>query len=128
MPDRVVEAVSGPAAETELPEAEVQHHTTRPAADADPTRKATVLSHLRTRWELRPFPFRPHTGGKSLPAHEQTEVMLRIEYAFANPLYGIMSKAAAPKIAERIIAAFERRIGDVVHKPSTTSQTEVLRS
>ncbi|KAF2157503.1 hypothetical protein K461DRAFT_273685 [Myriangium duriaei CBS 260.36] len=130
-PETVVEAVSGPRAESTLA---TDKPSSRPADD--PTRKDSVLTHLRTRWELRPFPYKPGPlrGDQNAveqkaehPVQHQTEVMLSIEYAFANPLYAVMSKAAAPKLAERMIEAFEKRIGHVVHRPSSAGQTSVLR-
>lgn len=102
LPERVVEAVAGRDAETSLSEAEVPHHS--PRKDGDAARTNGVLSHLRTRWEIRP------------KGEGSTEARLSIEYAFANPLYAVMSRAAAPRIAERMIEAFERRIGEVVGK------------
>lgn len=41
---------------------------------------------------------------------EKTQVHLDIEFAFANPLYAALSKAAAPKVAEKMIEAFEKRV------------------
>lgn len=99
-PERmVVEAVSG-TAETLLAAAEIAHHHSRPVIDQDPTRKGDVLSHLSTRWTLKPGP-------------EETEVNLAIEYRFANPMYAALSQAAAPKVAEKMIEAFEGRVKKV---------------
>lgn len=35
---------------------------------------------------------------------------LTIEYQFVNPIYNALSAAAAPKVAEKIIGAFEDRV------------------
>lgn len=122
-----LEAVSG-ATETTLPADAIAHHNPRPSPDADPSRNATVLTHLLTRWHLRPFPYKPGpisgSGGKPqeepapLEAREQTEVNLSIEYCFANPLYSAMSAAAAPKVAEKMVEAFECRVRAVLDGPS----------
>lgn len=44
----------------------------------------------------------------------QTEVRLKIEYAFANPLYAALSAAAAPKVADKMIQAFEERVRETM--------------
>lgn len=95
-PERVVEAVSG-LTESSLRPGEVPHHSARPAAERDPTRNGDVLTRLATRWTLK-------------PVGEKTEVELAIEYQFANPIYGALSAAAAPKVAEKMIEAFEGRV------------------
>ena len=112
-PGRVVEAVSGRTDSALSPE-QVPHHSERPAADRDPTRNESVLTHLSTTWTLRPFPYRPPppaAGQKTDgPGIETTDVNLVIEYQFANPVYGVLSAAAAPKVAEKMIEAFENRV------------------
>ena len=112
-PGRVVEAVSG-RTNTALSSEAVPHHNERPAAEQDPTRNESVLTHLSTTWTLRPFPYKPpppsaeqKTDG---PGIETTDVNLVIEYQFANPVYGALSAAAAPKVAEKMIEAFENRV------------------
>ncbi|KAF4547766.1 Polyketide cyclase / dehydrase and lipid transport-like protein [Elsinoe fawcettii] len=136
VPNETVEAISGPAVETSLSAEALEHHSPRPAAESDPTRKGDVLTHLRTTWELRSFPYKPgplkshqnpveETG--NVPAQEQTEVILGIEYKFANPFYGAMSKAAAPKVAEYMVEAFEKRIQDVLHRPAAGVKTGVIK-
>jgi coenzyme Q-binding protein COQ10 len=131
-PERmVVEAVSG-TAETSLEAAEVAHHHSRPALDQDPTRKGDVLSHLSTRWTLTPYPYKPppasavdaasthknHEETSPVPGLEKTEVNLAIEFRFANPMYAALSQAAAPKVAEKMIEAFEGRVKKVVEGPA----------
>ena len=48
------------------------------------------------------------TKSASEVAH-RTDVGLYVEYVFRNPIYGAMSKVAAPKVAGRIVEAFEER-------------------
>lgn len=124
VPGEVVEAVSG-ATETSLSAQRIEHHNPRPAEDQDPSRNATVLTHLMTRWSLKPFPFKPGpTQGSPQentsphPARPQTEVNLAIDYAFANPMYGVLSAAAAPKVADKMIQAFETRVKAMLDGPS----------
>jgi coenzyme Q-binding protein COQ10 len=130
-PNQVVEAVSGDTNTTLRPD-EVPHHNPRPTNKSeDPARDTRVLTHLLTRWTLRPYPYKPppysaihpttthknHEETSDLPGQEKTEVNLRIEYQFANPMYGALSAAAAPKVAEKMIEAFERRVKEVVEGP-----------
>ncbi|KAF2480548.1 hypothetical protein BDY17DRAFT_318225 [Neohortaea acidophila] len=96
VPERIVEAVSGEA-ESTIPAEEIGHHDVRPSAE-DRTRVGSVLEHLSTRWTLRAL------------EREKTEVSLRIEVKFANPVYAALSQAAVPKVAEKLIEAFERRL------------------
>lgn len=126
VPGEVVEAVSG-ATETSLPDSKIPHHNPRPAQGEDPARNATVLTHLMTRWSLKPFPYKPaptasegspQQNTSPLPARPQTEVSLAIDYAFANPLYGALSAAAAPKVADKMIRAFEMRVKAMLDGPS----------
>lgn len=112
-PGRVVEAVSG-RTNTALRSEDIPHHNERPATEQDPTRNESVLTHLSTTWTLRPFPYKPpppSAGQKTDgPGIETTDVNLVIEYQFANPVYGALSAAAAPKVAEKMIEAFENRV------------------
>ena len=130
VPETVVEAVSGNA-DTTLFSDEIKHHTARPPADQDPSRKDTILSHLLTRWTLRQYPYKPppasathpesthknHQETSSIPGQQKTEVNLAIEYQFSNPVYGALSQAAAPKVAEKMIEAFEKRVKAIMEGP-----------
>lgn len=127
VPGQVVEAVSG-ATETSLSADQIAHHSPRPSPDQDPSRNANVLTHLMTRWTLRPFHYKPGpTAAQGPPqqntspiaARPQTEVTLVIDYAFANPVYGALSAAAAPKVADKMIQAFETRVKSMLDQPST---------
>lgn len=125
-----MEAVSG-AAETELTSDEIAHHSSRPK-EGDKSRNDTIMSHLLTRWELRPYPYKPppsaavdpdgthmnHKETSAVEAQDRCDVSLRIEYKFSNPMYGALSQAAAPKVAEKMIEAFEGRVRKVVMGPA----------
>ena len=131
VPETVVEAVSG-VTETSLKPDQIPHHSARASDQSqDPTRNANVLTHLLTRWTLRPFPVKPGPAKDQkthetnpAPAKEQTEVSVYIEYQFANPIYGAMSAAAAPKVAGYMIEAFEKRVKSLADEKgiSTTEQ------
>lgn len=115
VPETIVEAVSG-GSNTSLPAEQISHHTQRAPGSLDPTRKSSVLSHLKTTWRMREH--RSHGESNALTAQPRTEVNLAIEYQFANPLYAAMSSAVAPKVAEKMIEAFENRVKAVVEKKS----------
>lgn len=133
VPESIVEAVSGNA-ETMLSPDEIKHHSSRPgSAEEDASRKDTVMSQLITRWTLRPYHYKPaptsaihpntthrqHSETSDLPAQDRTEVSLNIEFQFANPVYAALSSAAAPKVAEKMIEAFEKRVRSVIEGPSS---------
>jgi len=132
VPETVVEAVSG-RTETSLSAEEIKHHHERPAADQDPTRKDTVLSKLSTRWTLRPYHYKPpppsathpstthknHDETNPVPGQDRTEVTLQIEFQFANPMYAALSSAAAPRVADKMIEAFEKRVKSVIEGPAS---------
>jgi len=124
-----VEAVAGNT-ETTLTPDEIRHHNPRPRKeeDGDQTRSPQILSHLLTRWTLRPYRYKAppvnvtsptsshknHEGTREISGHERTEVNLAIEFQFANPMYAALSSAAAPMVAEKMIEAFERRVKNIV--------------
>lgn len=112
----IVEAVSGTdmaLADGQLVEGDTAHHTHAPT---EPQNHAGPLALLRTRWQVREYPHKPAPAqGKaqevSAPAAEtHTEVTLSIEFKFNSMVYDVMSRAATPKIAESVVAAFERRV------------------
>ena len=130
VPGRAVEAVSG-TSETTLQADEITHHTPRPAEDQDPTRNGDVLSQLLTRWTLKPYHYKPpptsaldketthmnHKETSHVPGQERTEVQLVVHFKFANPVYAALSQAAAPRVAEKMVDAFEKRVRAVVEGP-----------
>ena len=85
--------------------------------------RTELLTHLLTRWTVRPLSYTlpsPTTTaeagvqGETARSREQTEVSLAIEFQFANPIYGTLSAGAAPKVAEMMIRAFEERVKSVL--------------
>lgn len=137
VPGQVVEAVSGNAETTLLP-SDIPHHSPRPAdPEQDASRKETVMTYLLTRWTIKPYPYKPppmsathptsthknHEETSDLPGQEKTEVNLHIQYQFANPMYAALSSAAAPRVAEKMIEAFEKRVKAVIEGPGTVSES-----
>ncbi|KAK3115833.1 Coenzyme Q-binding protein coq10, mitochondrial [Teratosphaeriaceae sp. CCFEE 6253] len=136
IPERIVEAVSG-RTDTNIGPEEVPHHSARAeGGEADASRKDTVMSHLLTRWTLNSYPYKPPPGSavhpdsthdnhketSELPSQEKTDVTLAIEFQFANPVYAALSSAAAPRVAEKMIDAFERRVQSIMHGPFSVEQ------
>ncbi|KAK5729861.1 Coenzyme Q-binding protein coq10, mitochondrial [Elasticomyces elasticus] len=132
VPETIVEAVSGQT-DTGLSEKEIAHHSARSSNMAeDPSRKDTVLTHLATKWLLKPYPYKPppasaihpdtthnnHHETSDLPSEEKCDVTLSVEFAFANPMYAALSSAAAPTVAEKMIDAFEKRVRMVMEGPA----------
>ncbi|KAI5358819.1 Putative coenzyme Q-binding protein COQ10 [Septoria linicola] len=127
VPGKIVEAVSGNMKST-LSGDEIAHHSPRPAADQDPSRKDTVMAHLLTRWSLKPYPYKPPptdaiskenahkntSNTNPVPSQHKTEVNLAIEFQFSNPLYAAVAGGAAPKVADKMIEAFEKRVKEVM--------------
>lgn len=140
VPGKAVEAVSG-ATESTLSGEQIAHHSPRPTASQDPSRKDTVMSHLLTRWTLRPYPYKPPPTGATHPdgvhknheetspisGQERTEVNLVIEFQFSNPLYAALSSAAAPKVADKMIEAFVQRVEAVMEGPANARDANKSR-
>ena len=113
VPETSVEAVSGNA-ETSLSKEDVSHHSSRSSLGSgseDRTRNTDVLERLLTRWTLSPRSEPDPSLGEF-----KTQVHLAIELRFANPLYAAMSQAAVPKVAEKMIDAFEKRLREVTER------------
>ncbi|MCJ1387859.1 hypothetical protein MMC18_000702 [Xylographa bjoerkii] len=121
LPDTAVEAVCG-AARTTLQASELPHYRDADPADADHESTTNpIFTSLLTRWSLRSYPYKPPPkSGK--PQQEnapreskpRTEVDLHIEVQFASAVYAALSQAAAPKVAEMMVDAFERRAREVL--------------
>ncbi|RPB01046.1 hypothetical protein L873DRAFT_1735663, partial [Choiromyces venosus 120613-1] len=62
-----------------------------------------LFERLVTRWAV-----------KRGEGEEGTLVELFLEFGFRNPLYAAVSSAVAPKVAEIMIQAFEKRAGEVL--------------
>lgn len=99
LPGKIVEALGG-SAKTSLSKEQLQHHT-QAFIDAPATSNA-MFKKMATKWEVNDF------------GEGRTKVDLDIEFQFSNPLYGALSKAVAPKLAETMIEAFEKRAREVL--------------
>jgi coenzyme Q-binding protein COQ10 len=131
VPGSIVEAVGGNTKTTlsaeELAHYDLDGQRTSPAQASD-----GILTHLLTRWTVRPFPFKEppkrgaaqegESGGAS---HEHTEVSLAIEFQFSNPVYSAMSGAVADKVAGVMIEAFEARVKQVLDGGATVPERSV---
>jgi len=113
-----VEAISGDA-KTQMQEKHIEHHVE--AKEGSGANEGSVrdspMEYLRTRWTVRAYPFKPspdhsQEGSEkgSAEATERCDVTLNIQYKFKNPAYDLMSKAVAPKMADTMIEAFEKRV------------------
>lgn len=112
-------------AESSIPRKELAHYYDDAASDQESMEPnshsedaaSKLFTSLLTRWTFREFPFKsPPLDGKRIhdAGHEEdsaprTEVDLVIEVRFANAMYAALSQAAAPKVAGKIIEAFEGR-------------------
>ncbi|KFX87608.1 hypothetical protein O988_09347 [Pseudogymnoascus sp. VKM F-3808] len=107
VPDTIVEALGGDA----VPAASKQQSLGRLSRES-PAIPNNIFKRLSTRWTVKPLPGRSAPNGRDL-----TEVNLAIEFQFSNPLYGSLSKAVAPKLAEVMIEAFEKRAKLLLDSP-----------
>lgn len=76
------------------------------------------MEMLRTKWAVKSFPYKHGEGegeGEG-DGKEMTDVTLTIEYKFKNLAYDMMSRAMAPKMADKMIEAFEQRVKAVLDK------------
>lgn len=113
VPGSVVEALSGQAV-TNLKKSDLAHYASTTTA---PAKANAIFTSLRTRWTVTPFPYKPLTDSTPLPATDETEVSLTIDFQFSNPLYAALSKAVAPKLAGVMIEAFEDRAKQLLDAP-----------
>jgi coenzyme Q-binding protein COQ10 len=118
VPGTIVEALGGEAVSS-LPKADLEHHAETLHA---PAKANKIFKALNAQWRLKPFHYKPPTGKPQtdmteLPAEAQTEVHLSIDYQFANPVYGALSSAVAPRLASTMIEAFERRARKMLDGP-----------
>lgn len=108
-----VEAVSGEA-DHKMTEEHIEHHN-EPSENASVTdSKDSPMEYLRTRWTVRAYPYKPAPKDGNVrndePATERCDVTLNIHYKFKNPMYDMMSRAVAPKMADMMVEAFEKRV------------------
>ncbi|CCG80849.1 Ubiquinone binding protein Coq10 [Taphrina deformans PYCC 5710] len=77
-----------------------------------------LFERLVTAWRLQDH--QTPAGSTRDDDHDHDEescrVHLDIEYRFSNPMYGALSGAVLPKVADQIIEAFERRAEQVLRK------------
>lgn len=70
-----------------------------------------LFQRLATAWRV--LPLEPESDGPNQNAGKrQSRVFLDIEYQFINPVYGALSGAVLPKVADQIITAFENHAKD----------------
>lgn len=110
VPGKYVESVGGDTT-TSLKEDEIEHHlgavareSQNGSADATSEASAGLLTHLRSKWTVEDM------------ANDSTQVSLSVEFAFGNPLYAALSGGAAPKVAEFMIRAFEKRVQELLER------------
>ncbi|KAF2266370.1 hypothetical protein CC78DRAFT_531763 [Lojkania enalia] len=117
VPGKIVESVGGQT-ETDLDRRAIAHHlgtlgTNEHAGSSRITggkdAENGLLTHLRSRWTIDPLPTRDRAQS------EQTMVTLSLEFAFGNPLYTTLSAGVAPKLADVMIKAFEKRVQSLLH-------------
>jgi len=105
IPFHVVEAISGPdstPSDDVIKAFKLDHIAYQDVNDMN----GDLVKVLKTRWELEPLSSKERAG---------TSVRLSIEYELTNPLYDMITKNAAPKLAEWFIKAFEKRISHVMN-------------
>ena len=108
VPGSIVEALGGDA-KTTLNKSQLAHHS-QASIDAPATSNA-MFKKMATKWSIQPS------------GPDRTKVDLDIEFQFSNPLYGAVSKAVAPKLAETMIEAFEKRAKSVLGSTGRASST-----
>jgi coenzyme Q-binding protein COQ10 len=132
VPGTIVEAVGGKTATT-LSKEQLVHYDLKAERDTSPQAGDGILTHLLTRWTVRPFPFKPSpargvvnddASGSRAEPEEHTEVSLAIEYQFSNPVYSAMSGAVADKVAGVMIEAFKTRVKEVLDRETGVSEKE----
>ncbi len=126
LPNNIVEAVAGKARCSISPEKLPHYPSDGWGSNADPYSAqastddgagGSIFTSLLTRWTLREYPFKPpladgtpaQEGEANKPSILKTEVALVIEVQFASAAYAALSQAAAPKVADMMIDAFEKR-------------------
>ncbi|EOA81039.1 Coenzyme Q-binding protein coq10 [Exserohilum turcicum] len=102
VPGRYVESVGGDA-ETSLKAEDIQHHFEQAAQAVDRSQGSNgLLTYLRSTWTVEPL----HDA--------KTHVSLAVEFSFANPMYAALSGGVAPRVAEYMVKAFERRVQELL--------------
>lgn len=102
VPGRFVESVGG-ATTTSLKPEDVAHHLAAQQGSRESDENA-LLTHLRSKWSIEAM------------ENNTTQVSLAVEFAFSNPLYAALSGNVAPKVADFMIRAFEKRVQEVLER------------
>lgn len=58
-----------------------------------------LFQQLKTSWKFTPAPSQ----------RQQTRIDFSVEYAFANPMYGMLARGAMDTMARQMVGAFEQR-------------------
>jgi coenzyme Q-binding protein COQ10 len=103
VPGRYVESVGGDTNTSLSPEM-IAHHLEGEEQAGRQEGENGLLTHLRSKWTIEAM------------KDEQTQVSLAVEFAFANPVYAALSGGVAPKVAEFMIKAFEKRVQEVLER------------
>jgi len=101
IPGRYVESVGGNT-ETSLKTEDIAHHLDGHQAAERREGEKGLLTHLRSKWTVEAI------------QNDQTQVSLAVEFAFANPMYAALSGGVAPKVADFMIKAFEKRVQELL--------------
>lgn len=112
VPGQAVESVGGQT-ETSLAASEIQHHLGDSAIARSEEVQSGLLTHLRSLWKVE-------TRGKN-----STHVRLELEFAFANPMYTALSAGAAPRVADKMIEAFESRVRSLLDNNPTMASANL---
>lgn len=118
VPDTIVEALGGDA----LSAVSEQQSLGRLSRIQSPAIPNNIFKRLSTRWTVKPLSGNPATSGVAWNGRDLTEVNLAIEFQFSNPIYGSLSKAVAPKLAEVMIEAFEKRAKLLLDNPKARQE------
>lgn len=121
VPYTILEAVAGEAEPT-IPADKLPHYFSSNKSHQPQPAHGDLFTSLLTRWTFREFPFKPNPpdgppqegNANKLGASPRTEISLHIEVKFASAVYAAVSQAAAPKVAEIMVEAFERRARQVL--------------
>jgi coenzyme Q-binding protein COQ10 len=104
VPGRYVESVGGDT-NTSLKSETIAHHLEEGETQSGRQEGENgLLTHLRSKWTIEAM------------EHQQTQVSLAVEFAFSNPMYAALSGGVAPKVAEFMIRAFEKRVQLILEK------------
>ncbi len=110
VPGSIVEALGGEARTTLSAEQLRQHDPKRINA---PATSNAIFKKMATKWSIQPV------------GADRTKVDLSIEFQFSNPLYGAVSQAVAPKMAQTMIEAFDKRAKSLLGSEGRATDAKV---